>query len=129
MKLHRLVSLVAAGATAACDFPATSFADMHDGDFKQITVFNSVMTILPYNNTETWTVTAPVDPDTCTASIDFRVPGKPGPPPCALTATIYRLMDSQKNEMVEVIFTDTSGSITDDPKLPLNAWVGLKELA
>ena len=34
---------------------------------------------------------AKLDPETCSALIDFSVPGKPNPPPCKLTATLWAM--------------------------------------
>ena len=126
------VLVLSAGSSAVatfCEFKSTPFADMHDGDFKAIEVAESngvpMMTILPYNNTESWQVKAQVDADSCTAVVDFRVDGKPNPPPCSLKATINKLVDAKANFRYSIVFTDTSGAITDDPTLPLNAWLAL----
>merc|ERR1711918_328007 len=56
--------------------------------------------------------------DSCTAVVDFRVDGKPNPPPCPLKATINKLVDAKANFKYSIVFTDTSGTITDDPTLP-----------
>ena len=43
--------------------------------------------IKPYNNTQVWTVEAYYT-DSCTALVDFNVPGKPNPPPVNLRMVI-----------------------------------------
>ena len=71
-------------------------------------------------NNQTWSVRAPIAAD-CTASIDFRVPGKPSPPPCALKASVAALGARR----AAIVFTDPSGTISPKGKedYPLNAWV------
>ena len=65
-----MLSLLAVGASAVggCTIPDTDvplvFSDQHDGDFKAIAVKDLTLTITPYNNTETWKITAgPLDDD------------------------------------------------------------------
>jgi len=101
------------------------FADMHDGDQKQLTLEDGKLTIAPYGNNQTWVVEAMLDAAKCTAVVDFNVPGKPGPPPVNLTAHIYALIS--KGERIAkhgVEFTDPSGTLAK-PSFPLNMWVAL----
>ena len=102
------------------DFTA-NFGDMHDGDKKSAAVAGSKLTITPYMNNETWTVEANWDSVHCNASVDFRVPGKPGPPPCPLTLQFY-LGESGKDvdSALAAVFFDPSGTL---PSGPLNAWI------
>ena len=99
---------------------AVVFADMHDGDEKIVTITATTIQIDPWLNNQTWSVRAPIADD-CTASIDFRVPGKPSPPPCALKASVAALGARR----AAIVFTDPSGTISPKGKedYPLNAWV------
>jgi len=115
-------------------------ADMHDGDQKAIT-FQScectvpcecTMTIKPHANNQTWQVQVPlhVTESTVSGVVDFNVPGKPGPPPCNLTVTLFverggRHGQSTYGEKRTLEFTDHTGTITKDPHFPLNTWVEL----
>ena len=68
--------------------------DMGDGDYKQITIKGDKFTIVPHGNKQSWTVNSIYDLKSCSASIDFHVPGKPNPPPVkALTLTAFRMIN------------------------------------
>ena len=54
---------------------------MSDGDYKKVTIAGKKLTIVPHGNNQTWTVNADYDLASCSAAIDFHVPGKPNPPP------------------------------------------------
>mmetsp|Transcript_2189 Transcript_2189/g.3603 ORF Transcript_2189/g.3603 Transcript_2189/m.3603 type:complete len:140 (-) Transcript_2189:145-564(-) len=99
------------------------FADMHDGDMKQVAIADGVMTITPYGNNQTWTTSAKYCSMMCTADVDFNVEGKPSPPPCNLTATVYELTNPAAEGMTAIGFTDPTGTITDDASYPLNYWI------
>lgn len=107
------------------DFTAV-YADMHDGDQKEVAVSGTSMTITPSGNSESWVVNAVFDPTWCNASVDFNVPGKPAPPPVNLTATVllsYTLgSDGTQVEKKVLEFTDPSGTLAY-PSFPLNHWV------
>lgn len=100
---------------------------MHDGDQKAVT-FNRLsvsdatsITIKPYDNDQKWVVHAPFDAAFQNASIDFSVPGKPGPPPVNLTLTYKKLFGADRvTTMCE--FTDPTGTLAVST-LPLNAWI------
>ena len=62
---------------------------MHDGDEKTLVFTADTLVITPYGNNETWTVTSKLDRKYCNASINFNVPGKPNPPPCAIGGTVW----------------------------------------
>jgi hypothetical protein len=97
------------------------YADMHDGDMKEVTISGTSLIIKPSGNNQTWVVNTHVDRKSCTASIDFNVPGKPGPPPVNLLATLwYSSSHSGKKTVFE--FTDPSGTLAAKD-LPLNHWV------
>ena len=114
---------------AVCGFATSTqkvFADMHDGDEKLMMTDStgSQLTILPYpGKTQSWKVTATIDPTNCTAMVDFNVPGKPNPPPVALLASLSQFAGpTQFEDRSVVVFTDPSGTIAPADKA-LNAWV------
>lgn len=99
------------------------YADMHDGDKKEVTIEGTTITIKPSGNKQTWVVRSELDRKSCSASIDFNVPGKPGPPPVNLTATFWYSV-SEKGMKTEFEFTDPSGTLAAKT-YPLNRWVEL----
>jgi hypothetical protein len=100
------------------------YADIHDGDKKEVTISGSSLTIRPSGNNQTWVVEAQVDRETCSASVDFNVPGKPSPPPVNITISLWYAA-SYARYKTEWEFTDPSGTLA--PKaFPLNRWVELK---
>ena len=120
-----------AAAQTPCAVIPTSpviFRDQHDGDQKLFTLDSATLafTITPYGNNETWTVNSQLDPTFCNASIDFRVPGKPGPPPIALTMTAWNAgfaCDKATTPSKHVLtFNDPTGQLAP-ATTPLNAWV------
>ncbi len=112
----------------ACEqfLASTVLHDMHDGDQKKISYETSggkkYMHIVPHNNNQTWVVDAPFDVDSCSAMINFDVPGKPGPPPVALRAFIWRMPDTSGTSRQTIEFTDPSSTIAPSDT-PLNGWV------
>jgi hypothetical protein len=104
------------------------YADMHDGDRKEITIFGTSMTIKPSGNNQTWVVESHVDPRSCSAVINFNVPGKPGPPPVNLTATLWTTFSptDMREKKTEFEFTDPSGTLAA-ADFPLNHWVEIKK--
>ena len=124
LSLLLALALTVAGATGcAIEGVTMTFADQHDGDQKQITEKDGVITITPYANNETWTTSA-ILADDCTASIDFNVDGKPSPPPINLTASLFNLDNSATHgdPLAAVVFYDLTGALAD-PGFPLNTWV------
>jgi len=103
-----------------------TFADMHDGDQKIITVQNSKMTIISANSTQTWVVKADLD-DFCGAMVNFNVPGKPSPPPVPLAAHFWQLTGADATK-TSLEFTDPSGTLAV-PGFPLNSWIQMKTIA
>lgn len=97
------------------------FSDMHDGDKKEVTVTGTHMTIKPSGNNQTWVVNAVVDPKSCSAVVDFNVPGKPNPPPVNLTATLMGAHSAEMATEIELQFTDPTGTLADKD-YPLNSW-------
>lgn len=115
------------GETFCPDQLQAVFADMHDGDEKQITISGKSMTIKPSGNNQTWVVHSEVDQKTCSSVVGFNVPGKPNPPPIDLTATLWfssASTGSDTAKKVEFEFTDPSGKLAK-PGFPLNRWVQL----
>ena len=126
------VGLPAASAIRCLDVLAIGssvvVADMHDGDQKKVQMLTNPMSlrITPHGNKQTWSVLAPLNLTDCTATVEARVPGKPGPPPCVLKASLRQLLQPSTNSTsVAIGFTDPSGTITKDPTYPLNYWVEL----
>ena len=97
------------------------FKDIHDGDYKQVIIQKGEITITPYNNTETWTVTGdgPLDAN-CSTAIDFRVPGKPNPPPFELRV---QKTETGHQQLATLVFT-TQTALWPDVE-PLNIWAGV----
>lgn len=105
------------------------YADMRDGDKKQVTFDygSSTMTITPWGNNQTWVVRAVVDPKSCSASIDFNVPGKPRPPPVALIGSMWsstapNIFGEMTLQRAIIEFTDPSGTLGAHDRT-LNSWV------
>lgn len=106
----------------------TVFADMHDGDKKNVKIDGSSLIITPGDIKENWTVKAKLDTDTCTAIVDFNVPGKPHPPTVKFTLSLWNLFSlyqAKFQEKVSFEFTDASGTLSTKD-YPLNTWVSLK---
>jgi hypothetical protein len=76
-----LCASIAALAAAGCPEGEFIVGDMHDGDYKLVTIKGEALTIKPHANNQTWVITSKYDLKTCSAPIDFNVPGKPSPPP------------------------------------------------
>jgi hypothetical protein len=99
--------------------------DMHDGDEKKVTLVGSTLTIVPHHNNQSWRVVSTVD-DTCRATVDFRVPGKPDPPPVTFTASIYVILGKGERVAKHAIeFSDPGGTLAP-AGYPLNIWVALQ---
>eukprot|EP00929_Paragymnodinium_shiwhaense_P035575 TRINITY_DN19178_c0_g1_i1.p1 TRINITY_DN19178_c0_g1~~TRINITY_DN19178_c0_g1_i1.p1 ORF type:complete len:319 (-),score=63.93 TRINITY_DN19178_c0_g1_i1:230-1186(-) len=108
------------------DLDRVVFADMHDGDKKEISIKGSEMTIKPSGNNQTWTITAVVDKASCEAIVDFSVPGKPAPPPVPLTAIWGKVTADGVAKAKSILeFTDPSGTLAA-PGYPLNHWVSIE---
>lgn len=118
------------GASAAGGFECPQqaqgvFADMHDGDKKVVKIADGKMSITPSGSTQSWSVVANLNHASCSASVDFRVPGKPSPPPFALSATLWRLESSHQTKL-SFEFTNPSGAT---PAATLNAWIDVSGAA
>ena len=116
--------------SSPCDGPLSrvAFADLHDGDEKIVSIqTDHQFTIEPSdtsNSNETWIVHAKLDPTTCSAMVDFNVPGKPSPPPVPLLLTIWTMTTASSGTKLTIEFTDPSETIAPKDR-PLNHWVQL----
>eukprot|EP00746_Dinoflagellata_sp_MGD_P138382 gnl/MRDRNA2_/MRDRNA2_72029_c0_seq1.p1 gnl/MRDRNA2_/MRDRNA2_72029_c0~~gnl/MRDRNA2_/MRDRNA2_72029_c0_seq1.p1 ORF type:complete len:236 (-),score=46.17 gnl/MRDRNA2_/MRDRNA2_72029_c0_seq1:145-852(-) len=104
------------------------FADMHDGDMKEVAISGRSMIIKPCcGSNQNWVVTTEVDQRTCSAIVDFNVPGKVNAPPVSLTCTLWSSAADTGTltaKKAEFGFTDPSGQLAP-PGFPLNRWVQL----
>ena len=93
------------------------FADMHDGDQKNVTLTEAGLLTLSQAATAAqpvaWTLTTRIDLTTCVASIDFSKSKKPARPPVPLNA---RILQSTVGTLL-LEFTDPSGTLNPDPKV------------
>merc|ERR1712151_291694 len=84
------------------------------------------LTIKPNGNNQTWIVKSEVDTKSCSANINFDVPGKPSPPPVNLQAMLTSI-SSVTTTKTEFEFTDPSGTLAA-PIMPLNQWVEISKV-
>eukprot|EP00747_Dinoflagellata_sp_TGD_P200344 gnl/TRDRNA2_/TRDRNA2_73741_c0_seq1.p1 gnl/TRDRNA2_/TRDRNA2_73741_c0~~gnl/TRDRNA2_/TRDRNA2_73741_c0_seq1.p1 ORF type:complete len:134 (-),score=17.92 gnl/TRDRNA2_/TRDRNA2_73741_c0_seq1:158-508(-) len=106
---------------------------MGDGDEKlvRISADSGSMTITSHDTNQTWIVHANIDLTTCTALVDFHVPGKPNPPPVKnLVATFWKLASpvgdsgsGSKKSNIMLQFTDPSGYFRVPADYPIGAWI------
>merc|ERR1712216_412811 len=89
-----------------CDFSG-QFADMHDGDQKNVVVHDG-KAVITSNSGGTWEVDTLYNCNTNSMKVDFDVPGKEDHPPVPLGATrwVTSSMLSSKNVLE---FNDPSG--------------------
>lgn len=114
------------GAPLTCPTKLSVTArDMSDGDEKTVTIAGTAVTITPANNNQSWKVDAVLDPKTCSAVIDFGVPGKPNPPPCKLVATLWRLRSTADTKHAYEFTDPTNACQFGEPGSPLNEWVAV----
>jgi len=81
------------------------------------------VTITSGNPTQTWVVATSMDPETCSAIVDFDVEGKPNPPPVPLTMVVIHA-EYSAGAGVWFTFVDPTGTLAE-PTYPLNAWVAI----
>ena len=139
----RLLFLAAVAAAFPCPLPppATGFyqycADIHDGDMKCVSTSagaNPTVTITPYNSTtQKWVAKVAYNFTACQGMVDFRVPGKPNPPPVPLLLSgakieagdhaVFPGWDPSKGAPTKyaAVFTDPSGTIANPAKF-VNIW-------
>lgn len=122
-----LIGSLFGAAVDACVVPrgSNSFADMHDGDVKNITFSKSShgqqMTI-SQNAPVEWSLTTDLSDD-CVATVDFSKSKKPDHPPVPLQVRIKQT--TRATFLVE--FTDPSGTLNPDTEYPLNLWTTEQE--
>jgi hypothetical protein len=109
------------------------FADLANGDRKEVSLDNESMTIRPCGNNQTWVVKTKINKDEskpaawCNANVDFNVPGKPAPR-LAILATFWRTFEANLQPGVlqpsvfhnEIHFLDPGGR---QPKGKYGQWV------
>jgi len=108
----------------SCGDFSNAFADMHDGDVKNVTVTEEGFITLSQSSPVAWEVKTRIDLETCVALIDFSNSTKPAKPPVPLNA---RVMQSSVGTLL-FEFTDPSGTLNKDKTYPLNIWTTEKEL-
>tara|TARA_E500000178_G_scaffold351606_1_gene413090 strand:+ start:314 stop:724 length:411 start_codon:yes stop_codon:yes gene_type:complete len=95
------------------------FYDIHDGDYKLIKIKNYKYTILPYKNNQKWIITGNLN-QKLEGIIDFKVKGKPKPPPVNLLLKIKKI----NNKNIIILFFDPSGTISPKNQ-PVNIWYNI----
>ena len=102
------------------------FKDMHDGDHKEVAIRNGEITITPHNSTETWKVVGagPLDVN-CSTAIDFRVPGKPNPPPFELRVQVGNYVPGTGHQWQLATLVFTTKMALWPYVEPLNIWAGV----
>ena len=153
----RLLFLVVAAAAIQCGDGKppqadvhSVMSDIHDGDMKCLTVKagTDTLTITPYKTPKhTWVVEFVFNFTSCQGLVDFRVPGKPNPPPvplmfssASLEAGDHAAFSSGTSPWTQpfpfpwfasptgaptqrvAVFSDPSGTIAD-PSVLFNFWV------
>jgi hypothetical protein len=106
-------------------------ADLHDGDEKSLTIKRHTLHIKPHGNNQTWEIKAKVDSDSCLATVNFDVPGKPDHPPVPLLAEFLHMNAYSGRQpggimKVAVEFTDPSSTLKA-AGYPLNHWVNVEQ--
>ena len=122
--LSRILLAACALQTAnAGVMPKTLFADMHDGDAKdvEITTHDGKWYLTLSQETPRWHLTTELDAKTSTAVVDFSKSAKPDKPPVPLQATVR--MASGGRVLIE--WTDPSGTLNPDKTYPLNVWLSV----
>ena len=101
----------------------STFHDFHDGDDKLVSYDpeNGSFKLGQTDVDVPWSLTTNMDPEGCTAMVDFKSSGKADFPPVPLLATLFVSSGNSQIEHIMVQFTDPSGTIAD-PDYPLNVW-------
>ena len=122
--LSRVLLAACALTTAnAGVMPKTLFADMHDGDAKdvEITTRDGRWFLTLSQETPRWHLTMELDATTSTALVDFSKSAKPDRPPVPLQATVRTASGGR----VLIEWTDPSGTLNPDKTYPLNVWLSV----
>jgi hypothetical protein len=100
------------------------FYDIHDGDYKKLSIRNDEYTILPHANNQKWMITGNFNRRTLQGPIDFNVKNKPNPPPVPLQFKFQKILPSNK---ISIVFFDPSGTISPPgPGAPANIWYNVE---
>ena len=119
--LSRILLAACALAVNAGVMPKTLFADMHDGDAKdvEISTKDGKWYLTLSQKTPRWHLTTELDAKTSTALVDFSKSAKPDKPPVPLQATVRTASGGR----VLIEWTDPSGTLNPDAAYPLNVWL------
>jgi hypothetical protein len=119
--LHRPLTspepAVAIGPSCGC-ITGEQFADMHDGDVKNVTLTEQGVITIAQSTPVAWSVSSKLDLSTCVASVDFSKSSKPKYPPVSLDVRV--LQSSVGTLLLE--FTDSTGTLNPNKTYPLNLW-------
>lgn len=120
MSRHLLAACALATARAGV-MPKTLFADMGDGDAKdvEITTRDGRWFLTLSQKKPRWHLTTELDATSSTATVDFSKSAKPDQLPVPLLATLLATSGSR----VLIEWTDPSGTLNPDPEYPLNVWM------
>jgi len=99
----------------------TNFADMHDGDTKDVELANGVLTISDPGGS--WQTQLDLDPTTCSGQVDFNVPGKPNPPDENLTLAMLSSFASESSCSSSSNYVLSFSEVGDTGYTPVNQWV------
>ena len=121
MLSRNLLAACALATARAGVMPKTLFADMHDGDAKdvEITTRDGKWFLMLSQDTPHWHLTTELDAKTSTALVDFSKSAKPDKPPVPLQATVRTASGGR----VLIEWTDPSGKLNPDKTYPLNVWL------
>ena len=121
--LSRFLLAACALVANAGVMPKTKFADMHDGDAKDVHIStkDGKWFLTLSQDAPRWHLTTELDAKTSTALVDFSKSAKPDKPPVPLQATVR--MASGGRVLIE--WTDPSGTLNPDPIYPLNVWLSV----
>jgi len=102
---------------------STTFQDIHDGDSKNVTLENGVLTISGGGMGSPWSTSLNLDPSTCMGSVNFTVPNKPSPPDTNLTLTLLSSFASESSCSSPSNYVLSFSNPGDTNFVPLNQWV------
>ena len=121
--LSRLLLAACALTARAGVMPKTLFADMHDGDEKEVAIStkDGKWYLTLSQETPRWHLTTELDATTSTATVDFSKSAKLDKPPVPLEATVRTASGGR----VLIEWTDPSGTLNPDPAYPLNVWLSV----
>ena len=86
----RCATTTAAAFGPSCGMFAEQFADMHDGDVKNVSMTEAGVLTLSQGSPVAWTLSTQINLDTCVATVDFSKSKKPAFPPVPLAVTLLQ---------------------------------------